>query len=146
MAKSLSKCQVREQWLVLFKRHWNWNKISWLLTLFLIKNNNHTQFFVGHELPSHYVPSLDGFPGIHQFQCRRPRLLISDDFDKLVFWNNVKLQEIVTRHNRRRFQGLIVRNVVAILCKESLSTIPSVERGTGATYCRRRRCVQQGTI
>jgi hypothetical protein len=48
------------------------------------------------------------------------------DPDRIVFWNNVKLQQIAKRHNQRLIVGLIVRNVPTILRKESLSTIANV--------------------
>ena len=42
--------------------------------------------------------------------------------DKIVCWNNVKLQQIAIRHNRRRVKALIDRKVPTIVCKEFLST------------------------
>jgi hypothetical protein len=88
----------------------------------LIKNNNHTQFFKGHDLPSRYVNAFRRLSG-HLF------IVMSGDSTrnaassgKIVFWNNVKLQQIAKRHNRRCFGGLIARNERAILCKESLRT------------------------
>jgi hypothetical protein len=58
----------------------------------LIKNNNHTQFFDGHDPPSHYVaPLFSTFPA-SIVAMPTDKSGNAGDSGKIVFWNNVKLQ------------------------------------------------------